>query len=48
MKRITPSRKMKQEVEEVFTGWETEGHPRATATLQEQCEQDYSPPSAGF
>jgi transposase-like protein len=27
MKRIPPSRKMKQEVEEVFTGWETEGHP---------------------
>ena len=27
MKRIPPSRRMKQEVEEVFTGWETEGHP---------------------
>ena len=27
MKRIPPSRKMRQEIEEVFTGWETEGHP---------------------
>ena len=27
MKRIPPSRKMRQEVEEVFSGWETEGHP---------------------
>ena len=27
MKRIPPSSKLRQEVEEVFTGWETEGHP---------------------
>jgi putative transposase len=27
MKRIPPSSKLKQEVEEVFAGWETEGHP---------------------
>jgi len=27
MKRIPPSRKMRQEAEEVFTGCETEGHP---------------------
>ena len=27
MKRIPPSNKLRQEVEEVFTGWETEGHP---------------------
>ena len=27
MERIPPSRKMRQEVEEVFTGCETEGHP---------------------
>jgi len=27
MKRIPPSGKLRQEVEEVFTGWETEGHP---------------------
>ena len=27
MKRIPPSSKLRQEVEEVFIGWETEGHP---------------------
>ena len=27
MKRIPPSRKMRQEVEEVLSGCETEGHP---------------------
>ena len=27
MKRILPSRKMRQEVEEVLSGCETEGHP---------------------
>jgi phosphoribosyl-AMP cyclohydrolase len=27
MKRITPSSKLRQEVEEVFIGWETEGYP---------------------
>jgi putative transposase len=27
MKRIPPSTKLRQEVEEVFIGWETEGHP---------------------
>jgi transposase-like protein len=27
VKRIPPSSKLRQEVEEVFTGWETEGHP---------------------
>jgi transposase-like protein len=27
MKRIPPSSKLRQEVEEVFTGWETNGHP---------------------
>ena len=27
MKRIPPSSKLRQEVEEVFSGWETEGHP---------------------
>ncbi|MFC1981434.1 IS256 family transposase [Chloroflexota bacterium] len=27
MRRIPPSSKLRQEVEEVFNGWETEGHP---------------------
>ena len=27
MKRIPPSSKLRQEVEEVFSGWETEEHP---------------------
>jgi hypothetical protein len=27
VKRVPPSRKLRQEVEEVFTGLETEGHP---------------------
>jgi transposase-like protein len=27
MRRIPPSTKLKQEVEEIFVGWETEGHP---------------------
>lgn len=27
MKRIPPSSKLRQEIEEVFIGWETEGHP---------------------
>ena len=47
MKRILPSRKMRQEVEEVLSGCETEGHPLdkfvslgARYTLQIAVEQE--------